>query len=171
MDALERGLPPPETGGTEEDLSDEQVWLEGEVWWTLFPPPENFDGEEQGELGDPDYQRTLTADEAAAWNVKRRSASDAERARCCAMRDRFFGLEPRGTPGFSFSGEAGLSGPSETLPPPGDPGEGRSDPVEQSSGSDHTPPATRSEGGSGPRPPSPSRRRESLLSTSSAGSP
>jgi hypothetical protein len=155
MDALERGLPHPdlpEYDEAEEDLSDEQVWKEDGVWWTLFPPPEDFDGAEQGRLGDGCYQRTLSADEEEALRAKREAQSDAELAGCCAMRDRFFGLAPRGAPGFSLPTEAGLSGPSgpsAKLPPPGDWDGERLGPVEQGPESDHTPSEPSSEGGSG----------------------
>lgn len=115
MDALELGLPPPGPGESaqeeegEED-PDGQVWLEDGVWWTLFPPPAGFDGEEKGELGDEDYQRRLSVEEEKALRARRRREDDEELARCCALRDRFFGLPPAGAPGISSSGEAGLSG-------------------------------------------------------------
>lgn len=160
MEALERGLPMPvsgadgdEFGEPDEDPGNEQVWLEDGTWWTLFPPPEDFDGEEQGELGDRDYQRTLTADEEAALRAMRRTADEKEMARCCVMRDRFFGLAPRGAPGFSLPGEAGLSGPSgrsAALPRPGSEGDAAGAPVEQASESGHTEPDRSSGGATGP---------------------
>jgi hypothetical protein len=162
MEALERGLPMPAGLGADDDefgepsAGDEQVWLEDETWWTLFPPPEDFDGEEEGELGDDDYQRTLSADEEAALLAMRAAARDRELARCCAMRDRFFGLERRGAPGLSLSREAGLSGPSGPSGPfkaPSGPGGGDrapADPVEKTSESDHTAPDPSSGGGTGP---------------------
>ena len=175
MDALEHGRPPslpvqaegsptakPEPEEPEEDLDDERVWLEDGVWWTLFPPPEEFDGEAHGKLGDDGYQRTLTEEEAEAMRARGRARDEAELARCCALRDRFFGLPPRGAPGSSFPREAGPSGPSEPPdpcesggPPAGaDPSpvafpvsaEGRA-PVEQDARSGHTSPDTSSEGG------------------------
>jgi hypothetical protein len=108
MEALERGRPLPIPGPEEDekDLGAEQVWMEDGVWWTLFPPPAGFDGEEQGTLGDSSYQRTLSAEEKAAMRAKRRADEEAEFAHCCAIRDRFFGLPPRGAEGFSLQGQA-----------------------------------------------------------------
>ena len=104
MDALERELPAPEPVSPEpekldpliEEEDNPQVWRDDGVWWTYFPPPDGFDGEEEGEPGDSDYQRTLTADEEAAVRARDRARDEAELARCCALRDRYFGLPPRG---------------------------------------------------------------------------
>jgi hypothetical protein len=107
MDALEQGLPPPALDrshpGEEED---EEKYEPGEdprascdedgIWWTYFPPPEGFDGKEEGELGDPFYKRTMTAEEEAAALALEAEQDSAEIARWCAMRDRYFGLPPRG---------------------------------------------------------------------------
>jgi hypothetical protein len=153
MDALEQGLPPPALSETEgpgslaaeaedEDPGDDQVWLEDGVWLTFFPPPPDFDGEEEGELGDRDYQRTLTGEEEAAVLARRRRDDEAELARCCAMRDRFFGLAARGAPGLSVSRQAGPYGPSG-------PAAGLPEPFDRGSGSDITAGQANSEGGSG----------------------
>jgi hypothetical protein len=110
MDALEQGLPAPELVPPDpeeldrriEEDEDPQVWCEDGVWWTFFPPPDGFDGEEQGERGDADYQRTLTAEEQAAVEAQRRAADEADLAHCCAVRDKYFGLPPRGCPESFF---------------------------------------------------------------------
>jgi hypothetical protein len=144
MEALEQGLPPPAPSraealppidGPEEktpapDEDNPQVWREDGIWWTYFPPPEDFDGEEEGEVGDPDYQRTLTDEEEAVMEGRNEALDAAEMARCCSLRDRFFGLPPRGADGFSLPREAetnetsGLPLPSEgkepSLPPASD---------------------------------------------------
>ncbi len=83
------------------------------TWWTCFPPPADFDGEQEGELGHPFYRRTLTAEEEAAMLAREAAPDEAEIARWCALRDRFFGLPPRGGPGFSAPREAETSETSE----------------------------------------------------------
>jgi hypothetical protein len=112
MDALEQGLDLPSTPrgeagaeaaaeldeDEEDGPSEEQVWLEDGTWWTLFPAPAGFDGEEHGELGDEDYQRTLSAEERDSMAARKGAKDEAELARCCALRDRAFGLPPRGCP-------------------------------------------------------------------------
>jgi hypothetical protein len=105
MDALEQGRPAPAPIPVERDVEDRtgedededpQVWREDGIWWTYFPPPEGFDGEEEGDAGDSDYQRTLTEEEAAVMRARDRAADEAELARCCALRDRYFDLPKRG---------------------------------------------------------------------------
>ncbi len=114
MDALEQGLPAPHLVAPgpveadprieedEEEQENPRVWLEDGRWWTFFPPPEGFDGEEEGDSGDGDYQRTLTEDEEAVMTARSRAADEAELARCCAVRDRYFGLPKRGCSGTFF---------------------------------------------------------------------
>jgi hypothetical protein len=118
MDALEQGLPaparaqalPPGPGPRDEtpapDEDNRQVWFEDGLWWTFFPPPADFDGEEEGEVGDRDYQRTLTDEEEAVMDARKEALDEIEMARCCDLRDRYFDLPPRGAPGFSLPGEA-----------------------------------------------------------------
>lgn len=105
MDALEQGLdlpgltPPLPAGAPptdDEDDDDPQVWFEDGVRWTFFPPPEGFDGEQQGEEASEHYQRTLTAEEEAAMDARVRAQDEARLARCCAIRDSYFQLPPRG---------------------------------------------------------------------------
>ncbi len=47
---------------------DEPVWWceTHDAWRTRFPPPADFDGEEEGEPGTEDYERELTQEEEAA---------------------------------------------------------------------------------------------------------
>ncbi|HEX8466174.1 MAG TPA: hypothetical protein VF620_00025 [Allosphingosinicella sp.] len=101
LDALEQGRPagapvPPVSGArTEEEEEDPQVWREDGAWWTFFPPPEGFDGIEE-ECPEEGYRRTLTAEEAAVMKARDRAEDSASLARCCAIRDRYFALPPRG---------------------------------------------------------------------------
>lgn len=52
--------------------ADLTVWWDdtAEDWRTDFPPPPDFDGEEQGSYGDDSYERTLTGAEAAVQNAR-----------------------------------------------------------------------------------------------------
>jgi hypothetical protein len=133
MDALEQGLPPPDLAPRaalaqapappaepaghalpDGDEGDPQVWSEDGQWWTVFPPPDGFDGEEEGELHSADYQRTLTEEEEAVMRSRIRAEDRDSLARCCAVRDRFFGLPPRGSGWFSSFNEAEPNETSET---------------------------------------------------------
>ena len=67
--AADHGLPAPAT-------FDAPIWRteEGD-WRTLFPPPEDFSGEQEGSFGDADYHRELTTEEQAAvesWIARKR---------------------------------------------------------------------------------------------------
>jgi hypothetical protein len=80
----EEGLPP--------------VW-EDETWDVLvtdFPPPDGFQGRQEGEWGDRDYCRTLTPEEEAAWRNRPPEPDDPETAAARALdareRDLFFGF-------------------------------------------------------------------------------
>ena len=65
------------------------AWQEHGVWWTDFPPPDDFDGEEDGEWGvDDDYRRELTPDEQAVYDAQ--AAADIAEAR--RLRDLYFEL-------------------------------------------------------------------------------
>ena len=99
---LYRRLNPESTGPADDEFGGRDVWDDEDGnWWTDFPPPAGFDGEEDGKWGDPDYKRALAADEQAvidAWN-------DEDRA------DELAGAEAAGW-------AAGLvSSPSETWMP------------------------------------------------------
>jgi hypothetical protein len=85
--------PPPPPPEPEDDFEGCSVWEEEDGWRTDFPPPDGFDGYEEGEPGEDDYCRELTGAELAAVGEddESRAAEDAERlARQHAARDRFF---------------------------------------------------------------------------------
>lgn len=91
----------------EDDFDGCEVWGEAEGrWLTNFPPPEGFEGFQEGMPGTDDYVRALTAAELeaiqchAAGEESEEAAMLAERlAAEAAARDRFFGR-------LSRSGEA-----------------------------------------------------------------
>lgn len=119
MDALERGAPPPDLRPASErernerlaafeaepdeadddaDGPDEEMVWEDEngVWWTRFPPPADFWGEEFGLPGEDDYRRFLTDAEQDA--MEREQDEEAQERgetvlRLCARRDRYFGFK------------------------------------------------------------------------------
>ncbi len=143
MEALEQGVPAPDPfppaatveGGRiekEEEDDNPEVWSEDGIWWTYFPPPEGFDGEEDGKLGDKHYQRTLTEEEEAVMAARKRTADETDLGRCCSLRDSYFGLPRRGHTGFfppreSRNNETSEAeeGRGERRSPPRHPGEGR----------------------------------------------
>ncbi len=71
---------------------DEPVWWNewDEQWRTRFPPPEGFYGDEDGEYGQEDYSRELTADEEEAVEAPMRAEIAARRVVESAERDRWF---------------------------------------------------------------------------------
>lgn len=88
MQAIEAGLPaPPEPEPEEFDGSE--VWESGEVWWTSFPPPADFDGLEEGSPGGLDYRRTLSPAEQAVIDADLAEEAPDEHDR----RDRYFGFQ------------------------------------------------------------------------------
>jgi hypothetical protein len=89
MDALEQGLPPPEPDELE-DIADQLVWQKDDgAWRTSYPPPEGFDGFEDGVYdGKGWYCRSLSAEEQAVID----SREAEEQAQDHARRDRFFGF-------------------------------------------------------------------------------
>lgn len=107
VEAIEQGAPapdlhPPEPeepdagqaiGEPDEADESDELWQdEGGEWWTSYPPPERFDGYEQGEPGTPDYKRDLTPAEQAVMDAH----DAAERAETLAgqidRRDAWFGF-------------------------------------------------------------------------------
>jgi hypothetical protein len=88
-------LPDDEEPEIEEDEEEEYVpvWRDrcGD-WVTSFPPPEDFDGHEEGTYGEDDYQRELTEAEAEAWTRIWNAAIDPERTASARLRDEFFGF-------------------------------------------------------------------------------
>jgi 3-hydroxyacyl-CoA dehydrogenase len=101
--AVEHGHPPPEP----EEPGTDPVWQDEDgKFWTDFPPPAGFDGEEEGVCdGESWYQRTLTPLELAAF---RRDRADLVTERQVA-RDRYFGFAGGA---FSSAMEAEPSQPS-----------------------------------------------------------
>ncbi|HEX9963638.1 MAG TPA: hypothetical protein VGB04_01490 [Allosphingosinicella sp.] len=81
------------------DEDPHTLWEEEDGWWTDYPPPEGFDGEEEGRWGDHDYRRTLSPDEQAVIDsdLAEEEAEEAEeraeaRAIAEARRDFYFGF-------------------------------------------------------------------------------
>ena len=82
-------------------------------WMTGYPPPQGFDGDEEGEWGEDDYKRTLSAREQAVLDADlavERAEQEAELAgelaRARAARDRCFGFAGDATSSsFAFAGE------------------------------------------------------------------
>jgi hypothetical protein len=88
-----------EEAGIEADGHD--VWESDGAWWTDYPPPAGFDGEEQGRYGDFRYRRTLSPIEQAVIDADEAelAAEEAEeeaeeRAVAEAQRDSYFGFGP-----------------------------------------------------------------------------
>jgi hypothetical protein len=111
---------PPEEGEAEDDFEGRSVWKdEQDGWITDFPPPEGFDGWEEGEPGDDDYRRSLSCEEEDAVHAAdHESEPEEERAARLAAehaaRNRFFGFDAPPSqeefPGISppsFEGGAG----------------------------------------------------------------
>jgi hypothetical protein len=75
----------------EDEREPERVWerRHGE-WWTSFPPPASFDGEEEGHWSDPDYRRECTGEEAAIMNARRDAELADYRVEEEEERDAFF---------------------------------------------------------------------------------
>ncbi len=95
MDAVERGLPEPEPEPepeyAEDAFSGSEVWEEEDgLWWTRFPPPEGFDGDEEGAPGELGYRRTLSAAEQAVIDADIEAERAADYERLTARRDRYF---------------------------------------------------------------------------------
>ncbi|MET1111479.1 MAG: hypothetical protein ABWX67_08150 [Allosphingosinicella sp.] len=112
MEALEQGLPPPgeRSSGEESPVQSEfdgsEVWEDDDgTWWTEFPPPAGFRGEEQGDPAEGGYKRRLSAREQAAVDAQIDEQDAEALAEDHARRDRFFG----------FAGEK-ISSPGEAEP-------------------------------------------------------
>ncbi len=103
MEAIEQGLPEPPA--PEPDPQDEfdgsEVWETHGRWWTAFPPPADFDGEEDGEPGAFGYRRTLSEAEQAVIDADLAEGMPDGHA----LRDRYFGFEGGK---FSFPWEPNL---------------------------------------------------------------
>lgn len=109
MEAIERGLPAPPAAAAESDadadadLEEEEeedfgfdgneVWKDEDgIWWTAFPPSEDFYGREEGVPGEADYERTLSAAELEAVEAGEDEEYEEKLALQCARRDAFFGF-------------------------------------------------------------------------------
>ena len=97
MDAIERGLPEPERQPEPEPEPIVDRWDGTEVeqypdgsWWTSFPAPEGFDGEEEGSHAEANYRRTLSAAEQAVIEAADAAELEEEIAEEAARRDRYF---------------------------------------------------------------------------------
>lgn len=80
--------PPPEPASTRQPCQPvpepelDPVWEDDSLGWvTDAPPPEDFDGEEDGEYGHEDYCRTLTDEELEIWLAPIVFEQEAERAK------------------------------------------------------------------------------------------
>jgi hypothetical protein len=82
----------------DKDLHD--VWEDDDgIWWTDYPPPADFDGDEQGDYGDDDYRRRLATDEQAVIDAEQEEDRAADLAQAEAQRDSyFFGVEAEAEP-------------------------------------------------------------------------
>jgi hypothetical protein len=99
MEALEQGLPPPDQQRAEAADAEKAEWTGYEIrqddkgiWWTSFPPPAGFEGEELGRFGEDNYERTLSAQEQSLVNAELADDEAQYRAEETARRDRFFGF-------------------------------------------------------------------------------
>jgi hypothetical protein len=87
---------PPFEGDEIDDVSDsnfgtDRVWQEDEgVWWTNYPPPADFVGEELGHWTARDYARECTADECDLLRIARDAELSDQRAEEEAERNAFF---------------------------------------------------------------------------------
>jgi len=87
-----------------------ETWSDDDnIWWTGFPPPPGFSGEEDRD-DEGAYIRTLTGEELAAVLTYLAHQDGEREAQEAARRDRYFGFIPRDD---SARMEAGPSGPSE----------------------------------------------------------
>ncbi|UVO51542.1 hypothetical protein M0208_13905 [Sphingomonas sp. SUN019] len=74
-----------------DDIEDHIWWdYEAKEWRTDFPPTDDFDGDEHGDLGHVDYQRTLGEDEAAVMGAGPDHYDDEDLADLERARDAFF---------------------------------------------------------------------------------
>ena len=87
-------------GADEAEPTPEQAAATMTVWYddenselrTNFPPPDGFAGTEDGQFGDPDYERALDVDEEVAWEDARAEAFAPLRLAGEAARRAFFAL-------------------------------------------------------------------------------
>src|SRR3546814_13284270 len=73
------------------DKDPHTIWEDDEgLWWTDYPPPVDFDGEEKGDYGDFHDRRTLTPADQAAVDAGLAANLSLKRATAEAPRDAFF---------------------------------------------------------------------------------
>ena len=76
VEALEQGAPPPDLNPPAPEPAEPyerpidafdgtECWESDGIWWTTFPPPAGFDGEEEGRPFRLNYRRTLSEAEQA----------------------------------------------------------------------------------------------------------
>ena len=91
--ALDPAPEPHAAAAPKADFNGSEVW-EGDdgEWWTEFPPPPDFDGEEEGKWGDSRYQRTLSREEQAVIDADLAEEQAESLAEQSARRDLYFGF-------------------------------------------------------------------------------
>jgi len=112
MEAIEQGLPAPpgpkpaavEQSAHPAEFDGNEVWEDDYgTWWTEFPPPPGFAGEEEGSFGEDDYRRTLSPEEQAVIDSDSAEDRADELAFEAARRDRYFGFVAGGPEAEVFS--------------------------------------------------------------------
>ena len=77
-----------------DEVDDERIWVEDHSWRTNFPPPDGFNGYEDGIYGDEDYSRQCTPEERALLDIRYPDAfvdeAEEQRQADAAERDSFF---------------------------------------------------------------------------------
>ncbi|HYJ29742.1 MAG TPA: hypothetical protein VEW25_05315 [Allosphingosinicella sp.] len=107
MDAVERGLPEPEpqpepeaealepdgVDAETDEWDGNEIWEDEDgLWWTAFPPPQGFDGQEEATPGDHGYRRTLSDEEQAVIDKDLAASRGETIGEEAARRDRYFGF-------------------------------------------------------------------------------
>jgi len=89
------------------------VWEGHGVFWTNYPPPPDFDGEEEGSYGAITYRRTLSPEEQAVIDADVGAVRSARLAEAEAQRRAYFGFDDPDDDGSDGEGDgAGDSGAS-----------------------------------------------------------
>jgi len=87
---LYRKLNPAKPGSELPEFGGYSAWEDEDGLWTDFPPPDDFDGEEEGSWGYEGYQRTLSAAEQARVDGDTEEALAEKRAEAEAARNLYF---------------------------------------------------------------------------------
>jgi hypothetical protein len=112
---------------SESNFGSDRVWQEDDgAWWTDFPPPEGFVGEERGEWGGDDYSRECSEDECGLLDAARDAELSDLKAAEETERNSFFAelraeIDPDRHPGLDDrhaapSGGRGRSGHGPAFP-------------------------------------------------------